>query len=258
MAERDVTRLSQQQFGSQALGYSKSRVFYAGSDLDVIISMASNVKTNFAADIGSGAGFTAFGISPFASTVFAIDLALPMLQYSIEGTTSRGLTNVVSVLGSAESLPFPNNSLGLVTCRLAAHHFNDIVVATREFARVLKSEGLLILVDTVVPEEPEAAAWMNNIELRRDPSHSCDLSVQQWLDVLTTNGFTIQETLSMTIPLEFEDWTQRSGTPRAVVEGLRTDFINATNIVTDAFDIQPDEPLRFSWPCLALKARVAG
>ena len=114
--------------------------------------------------------------------------------------------------------------------------------------------GVLVVVDTVAPEEPEAAAWMNNIELRRDPSHSCDLSVQQWLEVLVNNGFTVEETLTMKIPLEFDNWSQRSGTPPDVVEAMRTEFINSTNLVSDIFDRKCDGPLRFSWPCLALKA----
>ncbi|SVE30893.1 uncharacterized protein METZ01_LOCUS483747, partial [marine metagenome] len=106
--------MSQHQFSSHAIGYCESRVFNAGADLDSIILMASDVEPNFAVDIGSGAGFTAFAISPFASNVCAIDLALPMLQHSAQGARSRGLTNVTSALGSAELLPFINRSVGLV------------------------------------------------------------------------------------------------------------------------------------------------
>ena len=254
MADRDVTRLSQHQFSSHAIGYFKSQLFNAGADLDSIISMVSGAETNFAVDIGSGAGFTAFAVSPFASNVCAIDLALPMLQHSVEGSRSRGITNVTSVLGSAELLPFSNNSVGLMTCRLAAHHFNDVTVVAREWARVLAPGGVLVLVDTVAPEEPETAAWMNNIELQRDPSHSCNLSVPQWLEVLANNGFTVEETLLTKIPLEFDDWSQRSGTPPDMVEAMRNDYINANDLVTDAFGIESDGPLRFFWPCLVLKA----
>ena len=258
MAERDITKLSQQQFSAQALSYSQSHVFNAGADLDAIIEMARGVQANTAVDIGSGAGFTAFAISPFASTVLSTDLALPMLQHATENAESRGLTNVAPALVSAESLPFANGTIGLLTCRLAAHHFSDVTVGVSEWARVVEPGGTVILVDTVTPEEPEAAAWMNDIELRRDGSHSRDLSVQQWIDLLTANGFTIEETVLMKIPLEFDDWVKRSATPDDVVEAMRTDYVNATDLVTEAFGIESDGPVQFFWPCLALKARLKG
>jgi len=256
MTERDVTKLSQQQFSAQALGYSQSHVFNAGADLDAIVAMASDVQANIAVDIGSGAGFTAFVVSPFASTVLSTDLALPMLQHATQNAESRGLTNVVPALVSAESLPFANDSVGLLTCRLAAHHFSDVTVGVGEWARVVEPGGTVILVDTVTPEEPEAATWMNDIELRRDPSHSRDLSVHQWRDLLTTNGFTVEETVLMKIPLDFDDWVKRSATPVDIVDKMRSDYVNATALVTEAFGIESDGPLQFFWPCLVLKATL--
>ena len=254
MAERDITRLSQQQFSARALGYSQSHVFNAGADLDAIIAMASDVQANIAVDIGSGAGFTAFAVAPFAHTVLSTDLALPMLQHAIQNAESRGLTNIAPVLVSAESLPFANNSVGLLTCRLAAHHFSDVNIGVSEWARIIEPGGALILVDTVTPEDTDVATWMNDIELRRDPSHSRDLSVLQWVDLLTANGFTIEETVLMKIPLEFDDWVKRSATPSDVIEKMRVDYVNASDLVTEAFGIESDGPLQFFWPCLVLRA----
>lgn len=254
MAKRDITRLSQQQFSARALGYSQSHVFNAGADLDAIVAMASDVQANIAVDIGSGAGFTAFAVSPFAHTVLSTDLALPMLQHAIQNAESRGLTNVAPVLVSAESLPFANNSVGLLTCRLAAHHFSDVTIGVSEWARIIEPGGAMILVDTVTPEDTDVAAWMNDIELRRDPSHSRDLSVLQWVDLLTANSFTIEETVLMKIPLEFDDWVKRSATPPDVIEKMRADYVNASDLVTEAFGIESDGPLQFFWPCLVLRA----
>ena len=256
MTERDITRLSQKQFSSQALEYSKSQTFTAGADLDIIVSMANEVQANIAVDIGSGAGFTAFAVSSFASTVLSTDLVLPMLQHAIEGAKARGLTNIAPALVSAEFLPFANNSIGLLTCRLAAHHFSDVTVGVSEWARVIEPGGTLILVDTVTPENPVVATWMNEVELQRDPSHSRDLSGQEWIELLAANGFTVEETILTKIPLEFDDWMRRAGASLQTTETVRSEYLNATSTVTAAFGIQIDEPLRFFWPCLALKARA--
>ena len=256
MTERDITKLSQKQFSSQALEYSKSQTFTAGADLDIVVSMANDVQANIAVDIGSGAGFTAFTVSPFASTVLSTDLVLPMLQHAIEGAKSRELTNIAPALVSAESLPFANDSIGLLTCRLAAHHFSDVTVGVSEWARVIEPGGTLILVDTVTPENPDVATWMNEIELQRDPSHSRDLSGQEWIELLAANGFTVEETILTKIPLEFDDWMRRAGASPETTESVRSEYLNATGEVTAAFGIQIDKPLRFFWPCLALKARA--
>ena len=256
MTERDITRLSQKQFSAQALEYSKSQTFTAGADLDIVVSMANDVQANIAIDIGSGAGFTAFAVSPFASTVLSTDLVLPMLQHAVEGATARGLTNIASALVSAESLPFANDSIGLLTCRLAAHHFSDVTVGVSEWARVIEPGGTLILVDTVTPENPDVATWMNEVELQRDPSHSRDLSGQEWIELLTFNGFTVEETILTKIPLEFDDWMRRAGASPETTESVRSKYLNATGEVAAAFGIQIDETLHFFWPCLALKART--
>ena len=242
MTKRNITRLSQKQFSAQALEYSKSQTFTAGADLDIVVSMANDVQANIAIDIGSGAGFTAFAVSPFASTVLSTDLVLPMLQHAVEGATARGLTNIAPALVSAESLPFANDSIGLLTCRLAAHHFSDVTVGVSEWARVIEPGGTLILVDTVTPENPDVATWMNEVELQRDPSHSRDLSGQEW--ILTK------------IPLEFDDWMRRAGASPETTESVRSKYLNATGEVAAAFGIQIDETLHFFWPCLALKART--
>ncbi len=256
MTERNIAKLSQQQFGAQALEYSKSRTFHAGADLDAIVAMAQGIHCDFAVDIGSGAGFTAFAVAPFATTTLATDLVLPMLQHARENAASRELKNVVPALVVAESLPFATNSVGLITCRLAAHHFNDTVAGVQEWARVLEPGGTMILVDTVTPEGLGMAEWMNDIEVRRDPSHGRDLSSLQWIELLTESGFSVEETILTKIPLEYDDWMRRAGASPEATEDVRKDFLNATPEVAEAFGIETDAPLRFFWPCLALKATL--
>ena len=55
------------------------------------------------------------------------------------------------MLAAAENLPFADNSLELITCRTAAHHFADINLSVKEWYRVLSKGGVLILADTIAP-----------------------------------------------------------------------------------------------------------
>jgi ubiquinone/menaquinone biosynthesis C-methylase UbiE len=49
------------------------------------------------------------------------------------------------VLGDAHALPFPENSFDAIVCIRVAHHFADVGRVFREFARVLRPGGVLVL-----------------------------------------------------------------------------------------------------------------
>ena len=55
----------------------------------------------------------------------------PMLRETARNAAARGLTNVVTQQGIAESLPFPDASFDVVTVRTAPHHFADVRAAHR-------------------------------------------------------------------------------------------------------------------------------
>lgn len=79
--------------------------------------------------------------------------------------------NVRFQQGTAESLPFPDDSFDIITCRYAAHHFSDVRKAVREVARVLKQDGRFLLVDHYAPEDPVLDEFVNHLNRLRDPSH---------------------------------------------------------------------------------------
>ena len=54
--------------------------------------------------------------------------------------------------GSAESLPFENDTFDGVICTLAVHHFTDLGKAFREIDRVLRPNGKLVMF-TATPEQ---------------------------------------------------------------------------------------------------------
>ena len=144
--------LSQQMFGSQAPAFAASRVHISDDSLHGIERLASTGPYGWAVDLGTGAGFTAFAMTGRSQNVVASDITRPMLEQTRRIGRERDLSNVLPVQNAAEHLPFADNSLDLITCRVAGHHFADFEQALTEIQRVLKPGGALVMADNVSPK----------------------------------------------------------------------------------------------------------
>ena len=249
---------AQRVFGPQARVYAESPVHVDDPSLDAMrdmVDMQCPDGYGWALDLGTGAGFTAFAMARFARRVLAIDPTLAMLREARRIGRERGLVNVALSRNLAEALPVASGSAELVTSRMAAHHFPDFERMLDEVCRVLKSGGALVMADSIAPPDDAAAVWMNDIELRRDYSHIQDRQERVIDNLVCRRGLTLVRKEHTRIGLRFNDWVARTATPQAEVESLRRDFLDAPEVVRQAFQILPDgDDIGFSWPCLIFLA----
>lgn len=251
---------AQEQFGRQAHLYTTSLVHSSGESLQLVQQWASRSLYGLATDIGTGTGFTAFVVAPYAQHIVAADITPAMLRETRSLAPEHGVTNLTCTLAAAEDLPFKEGSFDLLTCRTAAHHFMDLRKAVFEWHRVIAAEAVLILADTSSPEDPDLADWMNSIEVRRDPSHVRNLPPSEWNKLLESAGFRITDNATTPVPLEFDDWVRRSGTAKEVVDDLRDDFLNASPEAVDEFHIKVNDfgVITFQWTCVLVRALKIG
>jgi len=94
-------------------------------------------------DLGGGTGQVASALVPFGVRAVVLDRSRGMLSAAQK---KRGL---LLVRGSAESLPFPDESFDLVVVVDALHHFKDQERALREAARTVRRGGAVLI------EEPD-------------------------------------------------------------------------------------------------------
>jgi ubiquinone/menaquinone biosynthesis C-methylase UbiE len=187
--------------------------------------------------------------------VLATDLTLPMLQQTRRLGRERQLGNLMICQNAAEALPIAGESLDLVTCRVAAHHFANFAQALDEIQRVLKTGGMLVMADSIAPEDDEVARWMNDVELRRDFSHVKDRQVSEIAEMLAERRLDIVQQEYTRIYLHFNDWVARTATPQWETATLREAFLSASPGVREAFQIQAEgDDIHFSWPCLVFQA----
>jgi len=113
------------------------------------------------------------------------------------------------VIAPADHLPFADASFDVVACRIAAHHFPDVLAALREMARVA-SDRVVICDNTFTSESAEEADRL------RDPSHVRNYGVPEWESFFELAGLEIAEATSLVRDTDFEDWLARTETPADV------------------------------------------
>src|SRR5216684_4126070 len=108
-------------------------------------------------DLASGVGDPALSIAAEvapAGRVTATDLGPGMISLAEELARKNGLTNIEFREASAESLPFPDATYDVLTCRFGIMFFPDLHKALRECFRVLKPGGRAAFVAWGKKEQP--------------------------------------------------------------------------------------------------------
>ena len=140
---------------------------------------------------------------------------------------TAGLWNAQFVRAGAEQLPFPKASFDIVTTRLAAHHFDDVALAMGQVARVLRPGGVFIFVDTTAPEDLESAAYQDEVELLRDPTHKRIHTERNWAAFIEQAGFRVEKSEVVLKAHDFEPWLERGGEDETTQQRVRTRFLEA-------------------------------
>jgi ubiquinone/menaquinone biosynthesis C-methylase UbiE len=234
----DTRDAIQQQFGAAASRYATSSYHQLSPDLDAMLAAANCRGQERVLDVGTGTGHTALAFAPHVAAVVGVDFTPAMLDQGRQLAAERGVANVAFEHGDAMALPYADASFDLVTCRVCAHHFTDPARAVREAARVLRPGGQFLLVDSVAPEDPAEDTFFNTIELLRDRCHVRNHRVSEWREMLAAAGFVAEHLDTFAVPLEFEEWVDRIGTPETERAALRALFAGASEAVTARFGLR--------------------
>jgi len=108
------------------------------------------------ADVGTGTGFVAAGISPLVGRVLAVDNSPAMLDVARRNLGELGLANVELIEGDVGTLPLDSGSVDAAFANMVLHHAKDPAAMLREMARVVRPGGTVAITDEV--EHP--FAWM--------------------------------------------------------------------------------------------------
>ena len=176
-------------WNQRAEAYRQSAIHAGGEDLDLVVAWCEPAERVDVLDVATGGGHVARRLREAGANVVTVDPAPGMRA---------------DVIAPADHLPFADSSFDAVACRLAAHHFPDVLAAVKEMARVARTR-VVICDNTFVSESSEEADRV------RDPSHVRNYGVEEWHSFFELAGLELADERYLERPLEIEPWLARVG-----------------------------------------------
>ena len=191
-------------FRNVAANYSRSTFHTSSARLQEVIDLARPRPGDLVLDVATGTGNTAFALAPHVRRVVGLDLTREMLEEARRVGAERGIGNADWVLGDALHLPFQDDTFDLYTVRAAPHHFADVDAFMAEAFRVLKPDRDAVFIDCAPPVP--ARDLLQEVEMRRDPSHVMSLTVDEWVAKLRRAGFDVETAEARELDWNYEEW----------------------------------------------------
>lgn len=135
-----------------------NRVISFGTDIKwrkKVLSIVQAKNPTTILDIATGTGDLAILLSKTkAEKIIGLDISAGMLEVGKKKIVQKKLDNRVEmILGDSENLPFENNSIDAITVAFGIRNFENLEKGLSEIARVLKPNGVFVILETSVPQK---------------------------------------------------------------------------------------------------------
>jgi ubiquinone/menaquinone biosynthesis C-methylase UbiE len=122
-----------------------------GQMRDRVLDNARLRPGNDVLDLGAGTGLLTFGAHDRIGDgwVFAVDPTVDALEELLRGAHEANLAGVMYLVGDAEVIPLPDQTVDACVTRSVLMHVADIRMAAAELHRVLKPSGRISLYEPI-------------------------------------------------------------------------------------------------------------
>jgi len=160
-------------------------------------------------DAAAGPGRLGPVLAPRVAHVFALDLCSRMLQKARELKEPPGPRLSLTV-GDVASLPYRSHSFDLLTCSYAFANFQDPLAVLHEYARVIRGDGRIVVIDLIAPEDRAQRRCLNRLEGGRGNLYTRVLSRSEFMELFAHSGLRITAACSRLRRCRFRDWLRLS------------------------------------------------
>ena len=148
-----------QMFDTISGGYDNlNRVISFGIDVKwrkKVLKLVSERNPETILDIATGTGDMAILLSKTTATkIIGIDISDGMLEVGRRKIAEKHLSGKIEMLlADSEQLPFEDNSFDAITVGFGIRNFESLDKGLTEILRVLKPNGLFVILETSVPDK---------------------------------------------------------------------------------------------------------
>lgn len=133
-----------------------NRMISLGSDQSwrkKVLQLVADTKPKTVLDIATGTGDLAILMfKTNAEKIIGLDLSAGMLEVGKEKVKALGLEHTIEMIqGDSENLPFENDHFDAITVGFGIRNFEDLEKGLSEIHRVLKPNGIFVILETSVP-----------------------------------------------------------------------------------------------------------
>lgn len=135
---------------------SLNRVISFGVDIKwrkKVLQIVAQSKPNKILDIATGTGDLAILMAQTqAEKIIGLDISAGMLEVGERKIADKNLTKTIDmVLGDSENMPFEDNYFDAITVAFGVRNFENLEKGLSEILRVLKPNGVFVILETSVP-----------------------------------------------------------------------------------------------------------
>ncbi len=222
------------EFTHQAESFNQSAVMRSADTLDVLVDALPATPGDRWIDVACGPGLVTRAMAGRVGEAVGVDLTPAMVEVARREAAAEGLTNLTFEVGDATALDASDASFDGAVTRFSLHHIPLPGRVVAEMARVVRPGGHVVIADHMTSEDADGAAFHEEIERLRDPSHWACLTAARLIRLGEAAGLELVEARRHAFTLDYGEWLARgSGGP------------TAAPLIERAFADRADQPAEF-------------
>ncbi len=198
-----------EEFTHQSRSFGASAAMSSAQTLGVLAELVPAEPKARWLDVACGPGVVSRAVAARVGTVTGVDLTPAMVEEAERRAVDEGIANVSFLLGDATALDFTDGSFDGAITRFSFHHIPVPSRALAEMARLVRPGGWLVVGDQVTDDDGEGAAWHQEIERLRDPTHWASQRLGRLRAMGEELGLELEEERLVPIEIDYEDWLAR-------------------------------------------------
>ena len=197
------------EFTRQARAFAVAPVMHAPATLAAFVSLLPAAAGERWCDLACGPGIVARALAARVAEVVGVDLTPAMVETARAEAARAGVANAHFLEGDATCVPLPSGSFAGALTRFSLHHIPVPARVVGELARLVRRGGTVAVADHLTSPDGAAAAWHQEIERLRDPSHWASLAPQALFSLGAGLGLSLVTREVAPFDLDWEEWLAR-------------------------------------------------